>query len=169
MIMIMIILQIGMNPQLFSPPVKQEVQSNFASPLLASKGTFSSRSSLASYKPTSSANSTTAKIGSVTSSSTNIANIWTSNYIHFIYINSKTISISKDNNKFYLSCHMSVRAGLDQILGTIRRDRNIQVLAELDSLRRIALQVQDQINLLAQLWAWANSLGFWYHTTITST
>ena len=46
---------------------------------------------------------------------------------------------------------MSVRAGLDQILGTIRRDRNIQVLAELDSLRRIALQVQDQINLLAQL------------------
>ena len=65
-----------MNPQLFSPPVKQEIQSNFASPILpASKGTFSSRSSLASYKPTSSANSTTAKIGSVTSSSTNIANI----------------------------------------------------------------------------------------------
>jgi len=71
------ITDIGMLPQLFSPPAtsKQETQSNFASPILpASKGTFSSRSSLASYKP-SSANSTTAKIGSVTSSSTNIANL----------------------------------------------------------------------------------------------
>ena len=72
------ITDIGMMPQLFSPPAdsKQENMSNFASPILpASKGTFSSRSSLASFKPASSANSATAKIGSVTSSSTNIANL----------------------------------------------------------------------------------------------
>ena len=71
------ITDIGMMPQLFSPPVhtKQEIQSNYASPILpASKGTFSSRSSLASFKP-SSANSATVKMGSVTSSTTNIANL----------------------------------------------------------------------------------------------
>lgn len=71
------ITDIGMCPQVFSPPEtsKQESQSNFASPILpASKGTFSSRSSIASYKP-SSANSTIAKICSVNSSSTNIANL----------------------------------------------------------------------------------------------
>ena len=38
------ITDIGMNPQIFSPPVKQEVQSNFASPILpASKGSCRSR------------------------------------------------------------------------------------------------------------------------------
>ena len=70
------ITDIGMMPQIFSPPAtsKQETQSNFASPIVASKGTFSSRSSLASFRP-GSEKSVTAKIGSVTSSSTNIANL----------------------------------------------------------------------------------------------
>ena len=40
---------IGMNPQVFSPPSPQEEPSNFASPILPTpRGTYSSRSSLAS-------------------------------------------------------------------------------------------------------------------------
>ena len=41
---------IGMNPQVFSPPTPQEGASNFASPMLPTpRGTYSSRSSLASF------------------------------------------------------------------------------------------------------------------------
>ena len=70
------ITDIGMNPQLFSPPSVQEAPSNFASPIMpASRGTFSSRSSLASFstqgKKQTPANSSILKIGSASTSGSN--------------------------------------------------------------------------------------------------
>ena len=67
------ITDIGMNPQLFSPPTTQEAPSNFASPILpASRGTFSSRSSLASYSTQSKKQgSGILKIGSASTSGSN--------------------------------------------------------------------------------------------------
>ena len=69
------ITDIGMKPQVFSPPTPQEAPSNFASPLLpTSRGTYSSRSSLASFstqdKKKTPTNSTNVKIGSARSSVT---------------------------------------------------------------------------------------------------
>jgi len=69
------ITDIGMNPQLFSPPTTQEAPSNIASPILPSRGTFSSRSSLASYstqsKKQTPVGSGILKVGSASTSGSN--------------------------------------------------------------------------------------------------
>ena len=67
---------IGMNPQVFSPPTPQEGASNFASPILPTpKGTYSSRSSLASF----STQSKKQNLGSIVKTGSTISSITGSN------------------------------------------------------------------------------------------